>query len=425
MTALFLIRMLMDLCVYAALAAPLGAAFGAAPAGCLLAVAACAAAYAAAGRLSAPAFSSGGRRAVRYLPLLLPLAVIAVLVMQAAANEGSRHALALLAVTVPAFLYTAWMVRDGNYPLSYDQCERVFQRFWKLYLGYFVLLLLLGQAELLSTASLPFGLVALVSSILMLRSLRHDLTVSTQPAYQAFNFGAAVLTMAAAWPFSTGAFRRGVVAALALFYNKLILPILMMLLDLMVLGLTAVDKVFHLEELFRRNAEGEPPQLNIEEWQQEMQEVVVGGEARWLVYFRAILGIAAAAALIILLFRFLSRRAAADGRGTGSGTLIRERIGAGERRAAPKPKGTVAKVRAQYRKFLKLCAGQGLIRKPADTTEELGRRAAAVLEEPGTVEQIRRIYIRARYDGEATDKDAEALRQLNASLKEKMKNAGS
>ena len=86
----------------------------------------------------------------------------------------------------------------------------------------------------------------------------------------------------------------------------------------------------------------------------------------------------------------------------------------------PPAHGAVRKIRELYRKFLRLCRKNSVELKRSDTSSDIEKKSRSLFPEEES-EAFREIYIRARYRGEADQKDAEEAADLLSGMKKRMK----
>ena len=82
---------------------------------------------------------------------------------------------------------------------------------------------------------------------------------------------------------------------------------------------------------------------------------------------------------------------------------------------------TVLQVRRQYRQFLKLYRENGGKMENSSTSEDVLNNSVEVLPQVSAdvLEEMRQIYINARYGGVATKTDLKRMRQINKELSAK------
>ena len=122
-------------------------------------------------------------------------------------------------------------------------------------------------------------------------------------------------------------------------------------------------------------------------------------------------------ALIVLLFRFFMKRRKAALAAREGGSEERSRVDANAPKRAFSDRTALSAVRRAYQKYLKLCEKEGMDRAYGDTSADVARRSTRYyLRE--NVDELREIYVAARYDGAGGRLEARRAKQLVRHLKE-------
>lgn len=331
------------------------------------------------------------------LAALLPAAVLLVF------SGGPDRIMSL-----PGLAYLICLAWLEDYHLRWARQADVFSLMWKLFLPFIPLAALFGALEGLTSQGLPVFLTAAVSSALLLRSIRHGPEIYCRRAYQVRNWLAVAAMLAGACLASMDWF----LGCISWIYDNVVTPLLLGLAMAVGLVLTVVMPLFYqlLANLF---------------WENDIDIAFPAGEAGPLDLARelagesgnlggrvlAALGIVAAALAVFLLFRWLLRRRPGP---------EAEAISWGERRtvAAEPPRREVlpatyaGRIRAQYRRFLKLCRKKGVEISPSDTSAQVSAKAGRWLADPEVLSALEAIYCRARYDNQATREDLAEMKRL-------------
>lgn len=345
------------------------------------------------------------RRGLR-LALLLPIALCWLL------HPSSPDRL----VMIPAALYLIVQVFRGEYELSWDRQVSLFLAFWKLLILVVVVSCIMGHIAEVTAVMLPFGMIMLISSVVLMRSLRHDAQVYCQGRYQVLNLLTVAATAAMAFLMSTEVFLHACVMALKTIYTYTILPIFMLLLEGMMglsQALSWLAQLFGFEGWQAREQQGEEGAMGAQEMDLGYVETTDNPWIKWTII--AVLTVATIAVLIAF-FRWLSRR----GRNRTfelSAEVQREEFTPQRKTAAPRDASPVRGVRAQYKRFLKLCTNLGVHLTPGMTSRDIDYQARRLPGMDDTSGKIREIYVRARYAGSATRQDVEQIKKLCAQAK--------
>jgi len=393
-----LLRILVDLGFYYSIAGFVAAAFGGS--GALAAAVLQAACYA----LSS-VFTKN--RALQLLSLL-PMALGWIL---------CRHTADAILI-LPAALYVIMLVKNRDYSQNQSRQQRLFSVYWKVLLASIPIALLIGGSRFLTSVTLPYGILTLTCSVLLMRSLRHNPQVYCQRSYQLTNLSivGAVLLFAAF--LGSDFFLNCCKAALGAFYRTLILPILNLVAELIVLLMQAVGYLIRKLDLKLPFKDGKI-NLNTEALSPSLQEdAALIDTNETLRNLGITLLVIAAAVVLVLFFRWLSRK-------RYSNPIVNafqgEKVdGFRSKTAAEKDPSAVRSIRLQYRKFLKLCANYGVLPERSSTSRDIDARARQYSALQQISGPIRQIYIRARYAGQA---DSESVQQIKKLCAEGKKNA--
>lgn len=351
---------------------------------------------------------AGNRKLLR-LTALVPMILCWVI---------SWHNIAECILLIPTAIYIIWLVWRGDYALDRDRQEKLFGVFFIAVLVLIPVLALAGHSDELTTVSIPYALVMLICSVLLLRALRHDAKTYCSKRYQLVNISTVVLALAAAYLVSSKAFLQAVGTALKAVFNTVIQPIIALLLNI-ILGVIwcigwLVSKLNfgaagnEQEEIVQIDLSGTkeiiPDDLELKEPNELLRAVAI------------VLIVAAVIVLLVRFFRWLNKR-----RGGGEEIYVsqEQRDGVEIVRMERKEKESqpVKKIRAQYRGFLKWCAGAGIHTEKTTTTLDVHRGISVVKGCGETSQKIRKLYIQARYADRANRDAVKEMKQLCEQVK--------
>lgn len=315
-----------------------------------------------------------------------------------------------------ACLYVLWLCYAGTFMPTWDTQKEIFSIYWKVLAGVFVFEALLDFSSA-AASTLPAGVMALACCILLNRALRHEESVYRTMRYQLVNLAGLAAVAFAALLLGSPAVLGAVGAALGWIYDNLISPVLMALLYVFIQLIKGISWLFswiHIEKVEETEVTNlESGDAASTDWM-EFEE---GGgvDIRILYAFLIIL----AGVLLFLLLRKLA------GSLRKKASVIQK---VNERRLAvtqhepedPPAHGAVRKIRELYRKFLRLCRKNSVELKRSDTSSDIEKKSRSLFPEEES-EAFREIYIRARYRGEADQKDAEEAADLLSGMKKRMK----
>ena len=315
-----------------------------------------------------------------------------------------------------AAAYLLHQAYTDSYPLEWNRHVELFSAFWKAYAFFAFFVVLGGGYAALAKASLPIALVMLFSSVLAMRTLRHAPETYLQRRYQLTNLLSVGAVAAAAAAVGTPWFLSACGSAAGEVYQRLIRPLLMFLLVGMVMVLRAFFALFSWLKI--ELPEGERAELKeIDTFAEEIGLGNVTGAAavgKWIILLLC------AALLVVLLwlfFRWIHTLGSPE-RDTAPAAEVRlAAASAGEKRERRQTATAVGKVRAQYRRFLKFYQAGGGEVHPGDTSRDIGEEAERMAFDAASAGELREIYIRARYAGEAERGDAARAKELCSALK--------
>lgn len=309
---------------------------------------------------------------------------------------------------LPGLGYLVWMIRREDYGLSWSRGADVFSMLWKVCIPFALLFSVYGGVKVVAGQGLPAFLLAAVSSVLLLRSIRHGPEIYCRRAYQIRNWLAVAAMLAGACLASMDWF----LGCISWAYDNVAVPLLLGLAMAVGLVLTAVMPLIYqlLANLF---------------WEGDIDVAFPAGEAGPLDLARELagesgnlggrvltaLGILAAALAVFLLFRWLLRRRPGPETETNS-REERRTVAAESPRREVLPATYAGRIRAQYRRFLKLCRKKGVDLSPSDTSAQVSAKAGRWLADPEVLSALEAIYCRARYDNQATREDLAEVKRL-------------
>ena len=336
------------------------------------------------------------------------------LILLTAAYIPARGCLADLIVITPPAMFLLYEAAARIYEPEWEQQINIFGVYWKVLLALVLLGTLFGAKDALKASAVPFAVVSLLCSVLIMRSLRHDPDVYCRKSYQLSNLAIVASAGIAAALLSSRGFLSVCGAVLKTVYEYVIAPIIMGLVFLLmqliklIAALLAWLKVAPPEAAddFNLNLQSASESLGIE-------ETVQNGDAFEKIIIA--LGAVAAALIVFFIFKALAKRAGFGGK----------KDSYSESRSYVQPESVqafaggdaVEKVRAQYRKFLRLLSRRGTEIRQYETSYEIGVSSQGLFENTDAVDEMREIYIRARYAGQADSEDARRARELLGEIK--------
>ena len=316
---------------------------------------------------------------------------------------------------VPPAAYLTWLTAKERFFPEWSHQADIFSRFWKLFFPFLILALIFGGAETITAITIPAGAITLLCLVLLTRNLRHDPEVYCQKRCQLLNLSAVAGAGVCAFLLSTPTFLQWCLTVLRTIYTYLLAPVLMLLVYAAVGILSVVVWLISWIKLGFKAPENSVT-LNFQSAAETLGvEEAISDTPGYLEKIGIALGIIIGALLLWALFRYLSRRngAAAPAKvGSERREPLFPHTGAAEN---PQENSHIQRVRAQYRRFLKLYYKAGLTRSPGDTSQDIARYSRETMGDE--VSALRELYISARYNGEATREDAAQARELCTRIK--------
>ncbi len=350
----------------------------------------------------------GSRRGVRFA-CLLPMVLCWLLF---------RHSLVDCIFLIPTAVYIVWLVWRGDYVLDCDRQRLLFSVFWKVLLVVIPFGILLGGFEGLTAVTVPYSVLALVCSVILMRALRHDPKVYCGVRYQAVNLLSVGVAVGAAALLSTRTVLDACAAVLRSVYEWLVRPVLELLLSILLYIIQGVVWLFSALSLRKKEVDPEDiPQIDLSGTEEIFgDDIQIKEPSELLRMFGILLLVAVAVVLLVLFFRWLNRHKGYDGN-TAAAQEKREFTDVVQKTARKKETSPVRKIRAQYRAFLKWCVSLNISVERSSTSLDIHRKVSAASEKREPSQQIRELYIRARYAEEADRDDVRKMKQLCEQLK--------
>ena len=324
------------------------------------------------------------------------------------------------AACLPAAVYTLYLTVQGEYSLSANRQLDLFLLFCKVYPIFAVFLGIVWDGQTMLTVSLPLAIWAVLLQIFLMRVLRQQPAVYRDPVYLLGNAGLLVVLGVLGFLVSRPAVLGAAQAAVGAFYFSLVVPVLTVPLNLLAwlaehLLLPAI--VALLRWIAARGGNSNPEILSAAgNSMPNGRDLAAAGEP--LINGTAVLyllGAALLAAGCVQLFRRLLRRG--GGRAPGTAPAAARQTTRRARRRWPgfflSPN---ARVRRAYSRCLERQAQHGVTRGPSETSLDLLGRTPFL--NPDAEQQLRQLYLKARYGECATPRDAAAAERLEKALEQ-------
>lgn len=319
------------------------------------------------------------------------------------------------AAYLPAVCYVVLLVVRGEFGLSAVQQGERFRwllRAWPLF-GVFMLL---WNVDAVLTTALPMAITAALALIWFARTARQDLAVSTAPGDLLVSGGLLAALSGIAFLLSRSAVMDGVKTVVSAVYFKLLAPVLQLILNRVVAhGIVVIfQKLWYtIAWVLAFFANRQVVMGDLYESRGADVRDAIGDETGLLMNGPQVLAVVAmlvaAAVLVWAVWRIWHRSRSASE--PSAFALQKQRTTLRVRRRWPAFfLGPEARVRQEYRRYLAYCETHGLTILPGDTSQDLTGRASGV--DYAAEAELRQIYLRARYAGTATAKDAARAAEL-------------
>lgn len=326
-----------------------------------------------------------------------------------------------LVIVTPAALYVLWTVCTRRFDPSYYQCADQFRLELKILILPFMMALVFLQLKRVEQFSVPYLLVFLFGSVLLLRMLRHDEATLRQPRFRLMN-GLTMVGLSLVCLFlSSTLFRQAVGMAIKGIWSVVSIPIFLVVVlvggGLAVLIDFVMPDDFHFDPVV---LEGLFPDLGEEGDQQRQEMLEAATETNPVIsYIYTALLILLAIVAMVLLFRWLAAKRTRSTQSESHAT----RYAAAPMQPREKPLTRLSartpqlQVRYWYQQLLHHTRQEGGNLDAAMNTRQQQQVGETVLKDHDALSRLRQLYLPARYKDQATQEDAREARELFQQLK--------
>ncbi len=312
----------------------------------------------------------------------------------------------IIAMAVPIG-YSAWLVHDGTYIPDWSKQVSIFRFFWKVLLAGAVVALAFGFYREAAAVGAPASAITMICQVLLMRALRHDTSVYSQKKYQMMDLSIVLLLALVAAFMSTNFFLDTCSVALEYIYQYGIRLLIMGALYVVLQVVNFVVWIFSFighgfkAPTFKMHLNLSPATEYV-----GTGESTDGSSAASLVLGG--LGIVVAVVLLFILFRYFIRN---RGNTTSNTEIGETRFVVAEKKKKERGTGPIYRVRSQYKKFLKALRDRGITWEKSYTSLQVDNLAKGVFNEEDA-EELRQIYIAARYSGRASKDEVDRAKEL-------------
>lgn len=324
--------------------------------------------------------------------------------------SGGDSIMVTVGVLLPPIAYIIYLVLAKKLETSWERQADLFSLSWKTFLISGICICLVGKYEAFFNYSVPMAIISLFASVLLLRMLRHSPEVYLSKQYQAKNILLLSGMLAAAWILSSEFVLKGILNTCSFIYRSILLPILTFFITCMTAVIGLILKLFSWMNLIEidLNETDVSPSEGVNPFSDLAENPITGSQS-----IETILTIIGVIILIIAAFFFFRRLASsekAEHVKLPGISIVKSKTSDSNREYST---STVHQVRRQYRKFLKLYRFHGERILASDTSANIAQKGGEIFLTPDMMDEIREIYIRARYNNQATRADLRKIKQIN------------
>lgn len=310
------------------------------------------------------------------------------------------------------FAYTVYIVLSEKYLPDADHQKTLFKLALGLTIGVIVILAFAGGREISFSVTIFSGLASAACSILLMRSLRHDASVYQKASFQLINVGLVAAVSGIILLLSSKAVINGVLSVLRTVYTFVArgaLYVIMFIIRIIGEFFKWLISIFPLHEIPQQ--EREAVELNTENAGDMFGEATeyVGLPLAAKIIIWVIIAVIIAA-ILYFIFRYIAgerARVTADGgQESFRKPSLRPRGRQGEDDSSQ-----VKGVRKQYRKYLHFLKSKGMFIDPSNTSLEIENGAPDPYR-MDEADELRELYLEARYNNKADQWAAERAREL-------------
>ena len=321
-----------------------------------------------------------------------------------------------LLALIPGVIYAVYLIAAKKLDTSWDRQADIFALSWKLILAFGLFVCFIGKYQVFIERSLPMAILSLTSSVLLLRMLRHGEDIYLNKQYQFKNLLLLIGVLGITWIMSSKLVLSIILNACSFAYSCFVLPVLTLLISCFTFILGLIIRLFSWMNL--TDVEFKESKLPASEspnpFKDISEEMLMQSSSAEIIL--TIIGILVLLTIVFFLFR---------------------RLATSEKNYIPALRGIIVskedlplvkqerntslvhQVRRQYRKFLKLCRASGEQILITDTSENIMCKSKKHFS-PEMMDEIREIYIRARYNNQASKDDVRKLKHINQTLKQNL-----
>ncbi|MCL1950715.1 MAG: DUF4129 domain-containing protein [Turicibacter sp.] len=312
-----------------------------------------------------------------------------------------------LAVLAPIIAYLVVALPKSREHIGQFDYTDIFSLFIKVFFGFLVVALTLRQMPIFEDTTLPFGIMFLGASIVLMRMSRHDEEVISRPRFKWLNILSLLTILGVGGMLSHPLFLNVIWGTLVFVYGQLFVPIIGFIIFVL---LQALNWIFSLIGLSRP----EFPEIDfgggeVEPGYGELPPLTDPPEIGALGVIGYIILILAVAGILVVIFKRLAKKHEIQENQSG---VEETRTHLADRPKKPRHHRSQNQVRDCYRKFLHHCTKNELQLQSYMTSESIEEEALKAFHCEKSRE-LRALYIETRYGGRAvTKEDGKLAKQL-------------
>ena len=326
---------------------------------------------------------------------------------------------AYVLLQLPPTAYLILCAKNRTYFPTWSGAVDLVSLFWKLLAPFTLLGIVTRCTDTMVAITFPCAVITFTSCIMLARSLRHDSDIYSSPLYQAMNIGTAGALLAGTLLVSTPGFRQAAGSVIKFLYMNTLMPLLLWTTQIFAyLMVGAVTLFLKLLRMLQVNGD-EVPDYDTIYGTPTDNTLYSDYDPNAHPYLKAFAIAVLVAAALYGAYKLFCRLKGMQTRKTPDDTGEKESrsyVFSSSARAKTDENGMAEKLRAQYRRFLKLYLKHNFPLERFFTSENICQVSAKAFDQEAS-QKLRSLYIRARYDGKAEKEDVALAKELIHRLK--------
>jgi len=335
----------------------------------------------------------GGWGVIRFVPLVL-LGWCFFIVQLHVAN---------VLVLIPACIYLVYVTYMPHQDFDYTF---MFKGFLWAFVIFILILLLFGLRPELEISTFPFGVVFLISAVLLLRMLRHERHVMDEQGFNVLNIISIALVIGVGFILSSERAVLYIRTMMGMFYFNILAPFLGLIIAAFGFAMQPIIKWLLGRDIDRSVFDFDLGMMAFDDIEYTPQSE----SGRFAVVVTNLLYVFLCVIVVILLIKLIRKFRKHTPSFESKGLLEQRTELVFDK--APIQKRNTNKIREIYRKFLLLCRREGIRIEPYMTSLNIEHETLDKLRQPHS-KKLRDIYIKVRYgDADISKKDIQEAKTL-------------